>query len=1785
MPPPVIEFDAVPDVQFDAIPDAPQFDAVPDEPLDPVVEQEAARATVGGLQALDVMSAPRAFDWTEVAEVNRGSRLAEALVEADALRAQGVDIQSNNGAVSFTAAETASPEAIKRAGGVMRRIAAEKPEIRQAPQTYGPIGDRIQATIEGVAPIFRGATDNAGAATGGALGTALFAIPQARGIAMLAPMVGALGGSILGSGVQEEITQAIETPEQTAARQAESAIIRANNPKSYLLGQNIANLPFFRPGLADFGRAAAGDAGAIRNLGIAGFIGGGMEVAAAMYRGETAKAEDIAAGIFSNLILNEPSRLGRRLGIPSSVEAPAARATAEPPRTAISDVITPAPDRVSIAETFPVRETPVAPEFDAVPDAPVAVPEAPQGVVAPEGVRYDGVTQFGDEGFYSFSDTTSIPGRTVSITIESTTPPTPEQIRTAMDAKLGEFRGAETPTQSLSQAISTNRSAGNRIKLRDGSFEVLNPLGGVDADGVMTLNGFVDPTLVVELQNSAGDVLWSKPQSEAPASPAEPISPQPQTEAAPAPPSSGEPAARVGEEPPAPPAEPPTAGRVSEAPPELPGATSNKEAVVNAERAARELDPVIKEARISNSESIDRAQQVIQQNPLKPQEIVTRLRDNPHERTISLEDSAVLLVERARLNKTRQELLTRATDETLDPTERAAAKAEFNTIETQLNALDQAAQDARSTWGRFGQLHQRMIREDFTLAALERRARLEKGEPLTPEEAAQVKTIADEVAAEQAKADAAIAAAEVRQIEKGVDEAIATSAKQPDLEPAVKSLADRIMAKLDSQAEAARKRLRERFKSLGSAPDPLILADFTVLAATRIAKSAIKAGQWVSEMVKEFGENARPYLMQAYEAANSKLDELVASGTTDTKKRATVKAKVLAPGQQQERVSAAIAARVKEGESLDSLGNYIDRLTDAFIAGGIRDRQSLVAVVKGVLEPLSPGITDRKVGELISGYGRATTLSKDPLKVVKRDLKGQLQQISKLEALAAKEPLRKTGPERRTASDEERRLIKQVNEAKKAAGVVTTDPETQLKSTMDSARTRFANEIKDLTFQIETGTRPASRTPVQYDQDILVMRGLRDRLKETVQLLDGPRQLTEEQRIRITTRALQDSIATIEKRMAGQQPQTRRAAPDTPEIRALRAKRDALREELNEITAADALLQENRKAEALVRSIEAAEAELAGTTSRPGRPQGPESELVTEARAQLAQVREQLQAKRDADPLMQQERMDAAEAAVEKAIRKLDEQLQAGDISVQRAPTPAGSQRLEDLRLQRDAMIRLRNQLRNEARPKPNPLDVAIKARKSALARQEADYEARIAAGDFAPRTRKPPIDLSSDPAAMDALARVQAVKDKFTKLQKEWELNQMNWVQKLLRRSGQAWDATANMFLTLDLSTPLQTIGAMASHPVEGTKAMWGGAKVFAQQFARNSDKLAKQVEQRIINSPNSAAYKAMGLELPSALGKAREENMASILEKLADLDARWAGLPNVIKGLWKMEGKELVKGGKRLGSVVPKLIGTSIKASNVAFETIANQMRARTADAMLARDAKKGGMPLSKLQLELLGEQVNVATGKGGLKGGDATRRLLFAPNYYLSIIKQLTLYPLFKSGVYNLDSRTAKNIATEYVRGAMTMGSVLGLAWLFGNREDMEFDPRHKDFLRAKTDKGTSIDITMGRGAWITAGAQILTGERVDDRGRVQDQDRKQTALNFAGARLSRGVSSALTSAFGKNYKGKDISAGEIAKDFVVPLSWRDFDDILKREGMTRGSFLQLLNVLGINYRISN
>lgn len=196
-----------------------------------------------------------------------------------------------------------------------------------------------------------------------------------------------------------------------------------------------------------------------------------------------------------------------------------------------------------------------------------------------------------------------------------------------------------------------------------------------------------------------------------------------------------------------------------------------------------------------------------------------------------------------------------------------------------------------------------------------------------------------------------------------------------------------------------------------------------------------------------------------------------------------------------------LKAKVTDNKIGADLAFDIQKIARHFVEKGIRERDALVTAVHGVIKDIVPGITPRLTQDAISGYGNYKQLSKDQVSVALRDLKGQMQQVAKLEDMISKGiPPLKTGIERRTPSDEERRLIKEVNETTRRLGLKVTDPATQLKSALAAFKTRTTNRITDLNAKIAAGdfsTTP--RTPLALDAEALKLKAAADRAKQEFQ--------------------------------------------------------------------------------------------------------------------------------------------------------------------------------------------------------------------------------------------------------------------------------------------------------------------------------------------------------------------------------------------------------------------------------------------------------------------------------------------------------------------------------------------------------------------------------------------------------------------------------------------------------------------------------------------------------------
>lgn len=282
-----------------------------------------------------------------------------------------------------------------------------------------------------------------------------------------------------------------------------------------------------------------------------------------------------------------------------------------------------------------------------------------------------------------------------------------------------------------------------------------------------------------------------------------------------------------------------------------PRVTGLKNAVTDAEREAAGRDPILKEAVKSNEATVYQAMRTVKNDPLAGPEAVARLESAGAE-GISLADEAVMLVYKVELMNAREAAAKVLADTSAGEAAKQAARQAWEEAEAKIAAVDAAAVNAGREWGRFGQFRQRMMREDFTLAALERKERARLERPLTAEESATVKAMADKIADLQAKYDALQARMANAESEAAYD-GLTREMRRP---PRHRASPD----SLRHAAEAARRRIREaqgvpsRRGQSGAIMSPALFYDYAIIGAYHIANGAAQFSDWVAAMRADIGD-------------------------------------------------------------------------------------------------------------------------------------------------------------------------------------------------------------------------------------------------------------------------------------------------------------------------------------------------------------------------------------------------------------------------------------------------------------------------------------------------------------------------------------------------------------------------------------------------------------------------------------------------------------------------------------------------------------------------------------------------------------------------------------------------------------------------------------------------------------------------------------------------------------------------------------------------------------------
>lgn len=1238
---------------------------------------------------------------------------------------------------------------------------------------------------------------------------------------------------------------------------------------------------------------------------------------------------------------------------------------------------------------------------------------------------------------------------------------------------------------------------------------------------------------------------------------------------------------------------------------------------VDAQRAQRGLPPLMSEVRASDPEKWDAAQEAIERDPDMPARVVRGINDGT-KKSVSSEEQLALLWRMTDLQNRKEMELERATHPDNTPAEQEAAKAEYEALERELVDTEAANRKAGSQSSDALRLRQLIANSDYTYAGMLRRRELAKGSPLTTEERTTIKKQSEDIQRTQRELDLRT---EELQVGKPVDEAIRAieveAAKNPDFTPEVRSLADRIVSRLDTAASAALKRLRTKFAQTNVGVDPTILADVAIYGASKIAKGLVKFGQWSASMIQDFGDGVKPYLADAWKSASDRLDQEI--GIVPAKQREKVgeavkKTKAIATV---DSIGEQMKARVADGDKLTDLRGYVQRLMETVVRSGVKGRDAVTDAIQGVLRGIDPKITRRQTMDLMSGYGDFKPLNTDAIKAEVRDIRGQLQQVAKLEDIQAKQPLQKTGVERRVPSTEERFLIQKVNESMKRFGVVVTDPAAQLKSATDAIETRLSNEIKDLTREIETGEGRPEKGPSPTNDRIEFLKALRERVRETLESVRGNRQMSVEQRAELVKRGLQKQLEVLEARIrTGEKAKKSTPSPvRDAEIDALRARKDALNAQIEELDANNLALQDERRFDALTKQAEALEQRLAeGDPKREGakqdRPEselvslarqrldtvqkqlaelrktkhppkseeqkrleslertekelqeriekgdistrsktsGPDTKLVSEAKSRIADLQKQMkELRKAANPPKPEDirKLEAAFKSVEKSIAEYDRRIQAGDISAKARKPGVSSPELDARRAERDAMRDFLAQMRRDAIPKVTAEERALKALKTRLTKDTADRLDRLARADFSPRVKKLPVDISKDPEAVRLKAENERAKREFEQAKIKDEYRRSSLAQKAWRFTRESLNLPRAILSSWDLSAVLRQGGLISlGNPVRAARAI---KDMF---MGLTSQRRAEEMDAAIRMRPNAKLYEDSGLYLApldeARISRQEEQIMSEIANKIP-----------------------------------------GIKASNRAFVTFLNRLRADSFDSLVA-SLSKNGQKISPEEATAIANYVNVATGRGNLgqasQAATTLATVFFSPRLLASRFQYLTRPLLgFRQGAPT-SARVRRAVAWEYGKLISGLGVVYGLAQLMGAK--VEKDPRSSDFGKMVIGN-TRIDPLAGLAQVTTFLGRVATGQTKTAKGikplRGDDikygaDDTFDIATRFLRTKFSPVLGAAVDISSGQNVVGQKVTPGETLKNLVIPLGFRDVQAVMKEQGVPKGLAIELLNLFG-------
>lgn len=1234
----------------------------------------------------------------------------------------------------------------------------------------------------------------------------------------------------------------------------------------------------------------------------------------------------------------------------------------------------------------------------------------------------------------------------------------------------------------------------------------------------------------------------------------------------------------------------PTTPQATQEPGSAPSTTSLKNEATDADLKALGFEPIAGPERRSDESVMDAATEAYTADPQRASRIVSEVLQKP--RTLSDLENGIVMIELAN-RKIAQGKAQKAYFGTVDnggsESEQAAARAELDKARQDTLDAIRAAKLAGTEWGRAGAFRKRAIEEDYSLAAMEARFRIDalNGGKLSPEQEKLIADMAEKLRAaqdrstlfdeaEEAKATGDDARGDSLMELAGLVETLTNDITRAQEKAAKKARTSKVRkvvhARLDPLVEAARARLAERGRLRSETPpaddQPLAagltpevvqdLRDAAVVLAGKLVDKALTLHEATIDLIMDFGEWVRPYVEDVFKQAKSIYNETAASVSG-----------MEAPSPE------TVLDGIDPEAPLDKKDVW--DLARAHVIAGARGKAVLDAVFDD-LSKVMPDITRDQVAEAFTGYGKVVYPSKNEaskelqrIKTIER-LTLQLQDV-----LAGRMPKR-TGYQRGEQDAEARELNKKIREALRDSGLQVTDPEKQLQSVLGAMKRRMRNEIEELQRAIDSKTpRPSeTRTPTPLDEEAL---GLKSRLeakrKEYDSLFGG--KTTLEKRVSAALKSLDRQIAEEEQMIKDgvlKKPAAERLS--TPEIEARREKLRKMREHRRELYAAenpvDPLEQAKEAARAAGERLQA-RIDANDVATRKKQTVDPDAELQALWDANEA-LRDQIAEMRKALPLTDGE----AKAAIEKAIadsertaKKIQAKLDSGDLSVESKPLSARAAAVaadQRVKAARQTVKNLNKELaarRRAALPKLSPEEKRLKRILDAAKRQQADLRRRIAERDVTPKEKPGPFeDPKMRDAARQARRETNTLKRKFNEIVLEEALKQ---APPLRRAAAAATDILLRLPRAVMASMDVSGIGRQGFSMILARPKIVG--KNLKAHFAF-SEKAADKYQSDLENDPNFDLAENSGLAVQSWRPG----------HKLHEMEEAYRS---------------------RLAKNIP-----GVAHSERAYVTYLNSIRMAYFNELVNHlRARPDGM--TPANLKAVAKFVNNMTGRGTLgkwdKSTDFLADVFFSPRFVASrfaLLAGMAFNPLQMVTGYKLgkkETQIARQvIGKEYTRltvGASLLFGLLALgAHVLGGDDDEDgftfsLDPLSSDFGKIKVGE-SRFDMGGGMLQPLVFLSRFTRGKkRSAEGGEIQlvgpDKDQGQSRLKLAGqfsrSKLSPTAGFLVDETLGKDFLGNPVYMEDGVMSMFIPLPIAETYENYRSLGVGGASAAAMANMFGI------